>query len=246
MREGLRQALMEAMSNLYRVYTHQPCRRLRGGVQARGRAACGGWPRLIGRDKHAIRFAKHIWRVTVRLGSIMPAAWGWRASSSKRDGRCRGGMRPRARANRRRWCGLVSALDYLADRDADVRGGGPWRAALLPPATRRQIRKPSARVSFGLPDPLSFQVRSHAMVARRSGTNTRQGKRQGQAAKQPDPRLGNAMRTSQNSWRKTAKANGRLPMCPRHCRWPRTTVNMVAFTAVSGAVLLVLLAARHF
>ena len=50
-----------------------------------------------------------------------------------------------------------------------------------------QIHKPSARVSFGLPDPLSFQVRSHAMVARRSGTNTRQGKRQGQAAKQPDP-----------------------------------------------------------
>ena len=52
---------------------------------------------------------------------------------------------------------------------------------------RPQIRKPSARVSFGLPDPLSFQVRSHAMVARRSRTNTRQGKRQGQAAKQPDP-----------------------------------------------------------
>ena len=47
-----------------------------------------------------------------------------------------------------------------------------------------QIHKPSARVSFGLPDPLSFQARSHAMVARRSGTNTRQGKRQGQAAKQ--------------------------------------------------------------
>ena len=52
---------------------------------------------------------------------------------------------------------------------------------------RPQIHKPSARVSFGLPDPLSVQVRSHAMVARRSGTNTRQGKRQGQAAKQPDP-----------------------------------------------------------
>ena len=50
-----------------------------------------------------------------------------------------------------------------------------------------QIHKPSARVSFGLPDPLSFQARSHAMVARRSRTNTRQGKRQGQAAKQPDP-----------------------------------------------------------
>ena len=50
--------------------------------------------------------------------------------------------------------------------------------------TRRKVHKPSARVSFGLPGPLSFQVRSHAMVGRRSGTNTRQGKRQGQAAKQ--------------------------------------------------------------
>ena len=58
-------------------------------------------------------------------------------------------------------------------------------ARSLMPATK--IHKPSTRVSFGLPDPLSFQVGSPVMVARRSGTNTRQGKRQGQAAKQPDP-----------------------------------------------------------
>ena len=66
----------------------------------------------------------------------------------------------------------------------------PEPAAILQDARRRhtlQIHKPSARVSFGLPDTLSFQARSHAMVACRSGTNTRQGKRQGQAAKQPAP-----------------------------------------------------------
>ena len=61
------------------------------------------------------------------------------------------------------------------------------QSSRMPTADTPQIHKPSAWVSFGLPDPLSFQVRSHAMVARRSGTNTRQGKRQGQAAKQPDP-----------------------------------------------------------
>jgi hypothetical protein len=36
-----------------------------------------------------------------------------------------------------------------------------------------QIHKPSTLVSFGLPARLSFQVRSHATMARRSGTNTR-------------------------------------------------------------------------
>ena len=35
--------------------------------------------------------------------------------------------------------------------------------------TRAANHKPSARVSLGLPDALSFQVRKHAMVARRSG-----------------------------------------------------------------------------
>ena len=88
---------------------------------------------------------------------------------------------------------LIAALDDLPDvlvvlARVGLRRAAP--AAIQEDACRRhapQIHKPSARVSFGLPDPLSFQVRSHAMVARRSGTNTRQGKRQGQAAKQPDP-----------------------------------------------------------
>jgi len=35
-------------------------------------------------------------------------------------------------------------------------------------------------------------------------------------------------------------------MCPRHCRWPPSLVNMVAITAVSSAVLLALLAAKRF
>ena len=79
-------------------------------------------------------------------------------------------------------CRMVAARRY------GVRRAAP--AAIQQDARRRQapqIHKPSAWVSFGLPDLLSFQIESHAMVARRSGTNTRQGKRQGQAASQRDP-----------------------------------------------------------
>ena len=65
-----------------------------------------------------------------------------------------------------------------------------------------QIHKPSALVSFGLPDPLSFQARSHAMVARRSGTNLdRESVRVRLPSSLTRP-LGNAMRTSQKSKRR--------------------------------------------
>ena len=76
---------------------------------------------------------------------------------------------------------------------------------------------------------------------------TSTGKRQGQAAKQPDPRLGNAMRTSQKSKRKKAKASPTLAYVSSTLSMARhNLVNMVAITAVSGAVLLALLAARRF
>src|SRR5262245_22605984 len=78
---------------------------------------------------------------------------------------------------------------------ASVEAAGPlcgMSASIV--AITTAIHKPSARVSFDLPDPLSFQVRSHVIVARRSSTHTRQGKRQGQAADQPDPPSWNAMR----------------------------------------------------
>ena len=85
------------------------------------------------------------------------------------------------------------------------------------------------------------------MVARRSGTNTRQGKRQGQAAKRPDPPSWNAMRAPKKSKRKKAKANRTLAYVSSTLSMAtRNLVNMVAITAVSGAVLLALLAARRF
>ena len=60
-------------------------------------------------------------------------------------------------------------------------------------------------------------------------------------------RLGNAMRTSQKSKRKKAKANRTLAYVSSTLSMARhNLVNMVAITAVSGAVLLALLAARHF
>ena len=86
----------------------------------------------------------------------------------------------------------------------------------------RQIHKPSARVSFGLPDPLSFQVRSHVMVARRSGIKLDRESVRVRLPSSLTRRLGNAMRASQKSKRKKEKANRRSPVAPRHCRWPRT------------------------
>jgi hypothetical protein len=55
------------------------------------------------------------------------------------------------------------------------------------------------------------------------------------------------MRASQKSKRKKAKANQTLaPVCSTLSMATHNLVNMVAVTAVSGAVLLTLLAAKHF
>jgi hypothetical protein len=111
--------------------------------------------------------------------------------------------------------------------------------------TAQEIHKPSARVSFGLPDPLSFQVRSHVMMARRSGDNLDRESVRVRLPSSLTRGLGNAMRASQKSKRKKAKATlayvSSTPSMATH-----NLVNMVAITAVSGAVLLALLAARHF
>jgi len=88
-----------------------------------------------------------------------------------------------------------------------------------------RIHKPSALVSFGLPDPLSFRVRGHAMVAADRGDKPRQGKRQGQASKGPDPPSpGNAMSaktTPQKAKRKNSMTGP--PMQHRRYRWLRKT-----------------------
>jgi hypothetical protein len=52
------------------------------------------------------------------------------------------------------------------------------------------ICKPSLVVSSALPNLLSFLVPDHAMMADDRGTIPRQGRRQGQAAKRPDPHSG--------------------------------------------------------
>ena len=60
-------------------------------------------------------------------------------------------------------------------------------------------------------------------------------------------RLGNAMRASQKSKRKKAKTNRTLAcMSSTLSMAKHNLVNMVAITAVSGAVLLTMLAAKHF
>ena len=60
-------------------------------------------------------------------------------------------------------------------------------------------------------------------------------------------RLGNAMGASQKSRRKKAKASRTLAYVSSTMSMAtHNLVNMVAITAVSGAVLLALLAARHF
>ena len=81
-----------------------------------------------------------------------------------------------------------------------------WRGCLHAP----QIHKPSARVSFGLPDPLSFQVRSHAMVARRSGTNLDRESVRVRLLSSLTPVLGNAGVTKI----KTQEGKGEPDACP--------------------------------
>jgi hypothetical protein len=56
-----------------------------------------------------------------------------------------------------------------------------WRAPFRAPDVPR-IHKPSALVNFGLPDPLSFRVREHAMVAADRG-QTSTGKASGSGCK---------------------------------------------------------------
>jgi hypothetical protein len=80
------------------------------------------------------------------------------------------------------------------------------------------------------------------------GGQPRQGRRQGQAAKRPDPlSSGNAMRSSQRPKRKKAATN-LIPayVFPTLSMATDNPINMVAITTVSSAVLLALLAAKHF
>ena len=83
------------------------------------------------------------------------------------------------------------------------------------------------------------------MVVRRSGTNLdRESVRVGLPSSLTR-RLGDAMRASQKSKRKTAKTN-RTFVSSTMSMATHNLVNLVAITLVSGTVLLALLAARHF
>jgi hypothetical protein len=89
------------------------------------------------------------------------------------------------------------------------------------------------------------------MVAFQIEDKPRQGKRQGQAAKRPGPPFfGNPMRAKtarQKPNRKKAKTNLTPAYVSATVSMARhNLINMVAVTAVSGAVLITLLAARHF
>ena len=85
------------------------------------------------------------------------------------------------------------------------------------------------------------------MVARRSGDKPRQGSVRVRLPSSLTRRLGNAMRASQKLKRKKAKTNRTLAYASSTLLMARhNLVNMVVITAVSGAVLLALLAARRF
>ena len=85
------------------------------------------------------------------------------------------------------------------------------------------------------------------MVARRSRTNTRQGKRQGQAAKQPDPPSWecNAGITKIKAQEGKGEPDARLCVLDTVDGHPQSG-QYGSTTAVSGAVLLALLAAKRF
>jgi hypothetical protein len=83
------------------------------------------------------------------------------------------------------------------------------------------------------------------------GDKPRQGKRQGQAATRPDPPSpGNAMAVKTTP--KKAKHEKSKPNAPPVCATSTLSMatqnlfNMIAVSAVSGAVLLGLIAAKHF
>jgi hypothetical protein len=91
-------------------------------------------------------------------------------------------------------------------------GANDWRpAAIQHDACRRhalQIHKPSARVSFGLPGPLSFQVSKQCHHGSQIGDKHSTGKAsQVRLLGSLTYHLGNAMRAWQKSKRKKAKAN---------------------------------------
>jgi len=114
-----------------------------------------------------------------------------------------------------------------------------------------QICKPSLVVSSSLPVLLSFLVPDYAMVADDRGTIPRQGRRQGvrlqSGLTRPQGKRMSAKTTTQKPKRKKSRAS----QSPAYAASTisvatQNLINMVAVCAVSGTVLLGLLAVRHF
>ena len=85
------------------------------------------------------------------------------------------------------------------------------------------------------------------MVAHRSGTNLDRESVRVRLPSSLTRRLGNAMRASQKSKRNKAKANRTLAYGSSALSMAtHNLVNMVGIAAISGTVLLALLAAKHF
>ena len=88
-----------------------------------------------------------------------------------------------------------------------------------------RIHKPSAVVSFGLPDPLSFLVRGRAMVAADRG-QTSTGKASGSGCKRGLTRHLKGMQCLQSHKGRNARNQRRVrgrPMRHRRYRWPPKT-----------------------
>jgi hypothetical protein len=118
-------------------------------------------------------------------------------------------------------------------------------------AQTSRIHKPTTLVSFGLPVPLSLHGRAHDWwLADRGQTSARKASGSGRQVRLTRHFLGegNASEEDANeSKRKTRKFSPTSThVSPMILMATRNLINMVAAGATSGAVLLTLLAAKHF
>ena len=139
------------------------------------------------------------------------------------------------------WTAAAACLPYHRKQKA----GACSRSGIVACALKIVNHQPT--VSFGLPPPLSFQGEDRDIVACRSGANLDRENVRVRLPSGLTRRLGDAMRVPKKSKRKKPKSNRVLAYVSQALSIATyNLVNMVLITAVSGAVLLTLLAARHF
>jgi hypothetical protein len=116
---------------------------------------------------------------------------------------------------------------------------------------RPQIHKPSRAVSFGLPDRLSFGVRDRAMVVADRGANSdresvRVRLQRGLTRHLPENAMAAKMKPRGAEHKKSKASPTPVFATSTLSVAVQNLINMVVVCAVSGTVLLGLLAAKHF